>query len=98
MQRWCKICDGWHDLDEAWPHQTKTTGMQIIKDIEPYKAVAVDVATGKPPVIGSRSQHREFLRRNSYIEVGNEKQTPKREYNLVSKSEIKHVIDNLRRR
>lgn len=52
--------------------EEKKSGIQIIPDIEPYKAVATDVATGKPPVITSRSRHREFLRRNGYEEVGNE--------------------------
>jgi hypothetical protein len=44
----------------------------VAPDIGPYQAVAVDVATGKPPVINSRSAHRDFLKRNGYIEVGNE--------------------------
>lgn len=44
----------------------------VIADIQPYQAMAVDVATGNPPVINSRSEHREFLRRNGYVEVGNE--------------------------
>ncbi|MCF1367317.1 zinc ribbon domain-containing protein [Burkholderia cenocepacia] len=44
----------------------------VAPDIGPYQAVAVDVATGKPPVINSRSAHREFLKRNGYVEVGNE--------------------------
>lgn len=49
------------------------TGMQIIRDIEPYRTVAADVASGgKRPVIGSRSRHRTFLRDNAYQEVGNE--------------------------
>lgn len=43
----------------------------IIPDIQPYKAVAGDMA-GK--YITSRSKHREFLRRNSFTEVGNEKE------------------------
>jgi len=38
-------------------------------DIEPYKAIGGDMA-GK--WITSRSQHREFLKRNGFIEVGNE--------------------------
>jgi hypothetical protein len=42
----------------------------IIPDIEPYVAVAGDMA-GK--VIGSRKEHREFLRRNNFEEIGNEK-------------------------
>lgn len=50
----------------------------VVADIAPYQAVAVDVATGKAPVITSRSQHREYLRRNGYIEVGNEMPKPQR--------------------
>ena len=49
-------------------------GLQIIRDIDPYRPVASDIATGgKRPVIGGRRQHREFLRRNGYVEVGNER-------------------------
>ncbi|KKB61544.1 hypothetical protein WM40_22655 [Robbsia andropogonis] len=52
------------------------TAPYIAPDIQPYQAVAVDVATGKPPVINSRSSHRAFLKRNGYVEVGND--MPKR--------------------
>lgn len=49
------------------------SGLQIIRDIDPYRAVGADVAAGnKRPVIGGRRQHREFLSRNGYVEVGNE--------------------------
>jgi hypothetical protein len=49
-------------------------GPTIISDIEPYRAVASDVACdGKRPLIGGRRQHREFLFRNGYVEVGNER-------------------------
>lgn len=41
-------------------------------DINPYRSVAVDKETGKPVIVTSRKQHREFLKRNDYIEVGNE--------------------------
>lgn len=41
-------------------------------DQAPYQAVAVDVATGSAPRIDGRAQHREFLRRNGYHEVGND--------------------------
>lgn len=45
----------------------------VISDIEPYRAAASDVACdGKRPVIQGRRQHREFLQRNGYVEVGNE--------------------------
>jgi putative FmdB family regulatory protein len=46
---------------------------QIVTDIQPYQAMGVDIATGKAPVITSRSQHRDYLKRNGYVEVGNEK-------------------------
>ena len=50
------------------------SGVQIIRDIEPYRTAASDVASdGKRAIIGSRSRHREFLRDNRYVEVGNEK-------------------------
>jgi hypothetical protein len=49
------------------------TAPMVAPDIGPYQAVAVDVATGKPPVINSRSAHRDFLKRNGYTEVGNER-------------------------
>jgi hypothetical protein len=55
------------------------SGPQIIRDIEPYRSIALDAATGKRALIGGRAQHREFLRRNNCIEVGNEYVTPHRE-------------------
>jgi hypothetical protein len=54
-------------------------GPQIIRDIEPYRSVAFDIASGKRVLVGGRAQHREFLRRNNYVEVGNDDVTPGRE-------------------
>lgn len=51
----------------------KIVAPMVAPDIGPYQAIAIDVATGKPPVINSRSAHRDFLKRNGYTEVGNEK-------------------------
>lgn len=49
-------------------------------DIQPYRAIAVDKETGKVPIINSRKQHREFLRRNDYVEVGSDPiKEPKRD-------------------
>lgn len=103
--RYCKICHDWHDLSEDWPTKCyghfsqSSAGPQIIRDIDPYQAVAVDVATGKPPRIGSRSEHREFLKRNGYVELGNEriKQKPV-DYGDIHPREIKQTIDQLRSR
>lgn len=49
------------------------SGLQIIRDIEPYRTVGSDVAVGGQAEIGGRRQHREFLARNGYVEVGNER-------------------------
>jgi hypothetical protein len=54
------------------PMTRKIVPTMVAPDIGAYQAVAVDVATGKAPVINSRSAHRDFLKRNGYIEVGNE--------------------------
>lgn len=51
--------------------RTRGSRAVIIRDIEPYKTAAVD-NNGKRAVIGGRRQHREFLRRNGYVEVGSE--------------------------
>lgn len=45
----------------------------VIADIQPYMSVAVDKESGERVMINSRRQHEEFLRRNDYVEIGNEK-------------------------
>ena len=49
------------------------TPSQVIKDIEPFQSVTVDVATGNCPIITSRAHKQEFMRRNKLIEWGTEK-------------------------
>lgn len=51
----------------------------VIPDMPEYRTVAADKNTGKRVNIGGRRQHREFLQRNGYIEVGNERMSPRRE-------------------
>lgn len=75
---------------EAAPHGSP----QIIRDIETYKAVAVDVATGKRPVIGSRSEHRAFLKRNGYHEYTPVKQEAT--YADVDRRELSRQVDQAR--
>lgn len=105
--RYCKVCKDFHDLSEDWPEACmghykpyrQSESITIIKDIEPYKAVASDIATGKPPVIAGRAQHREFLKRNGYFEIGTEKLQPKpRPVETVSKHEIKRAIEEMKSR
>lgn len=49
--------------------QLQIVASYVIPDIEPYKAMGGDMS-GKH--ITSRRQHREFLKRNRFVEVGNE--------------------------
>lgn len=74
------------------------SGITIIPDIQPYKAVGFDVATGGAPAIGSRREHREFLKRNNYIEVGNEKQTIKpRDFGSVA-PDLRRALEEVKSR
>lgn len=61
------------------PSSAAVAGPQIMSDIGPYRTVATDVATGQRAVIGGRRQHREFLRRNGYVELGNDYVPPQRD-------------------
>jgi hypothetical protein len=45
---------------------SRKAGLSIMRDIEPYQNMK------DRGWITSRSQHREFLRRNNFVEVGNE--------------------------
>jgi hypothetical protein len=58
------------DLGEQVMDREPPKSAMIMEDIKPYTAVAGDMA-GKE--ISGRKQHREFLRRNGFEEVGNEK-------------------------
>jgi hypothetical protein len=104
--RFCKVCKDWHDLDKSWPEaclnhfaSNRSSGPQIIKDIDPYKTVAADV-NGKQVRIAGRRQHREFLARNNYREVGNDIPIQPRETrgDFASGADVKRAIDQLRSR
>lgn len=69
------------DIDDAPRHCKKPmerliSRSMVITDIQPYTTVAADKETKQRVRINSRSQHREFLRKNGYEELGNEKFTP----------------------
>lgn len=53
-------------------YQPVSEGTMVMPDIQPYQAMAIDCKTGVAPVIKSRSEHREFLKRNGLVEIGNE--------------------------
>ena len=54
------------------PMTRKITAPMIMPDIKPYRTAAFDKETGKRAIIESRRQHKEFLRRNDFVEIGNE--------------------------
>ena len=45
----------------------------MVSVFTPYRAVAVDKESGERPLIRSQAEHRAFLARNGYEEVGNDK-------------------------
>lgn len=70
--------------------QRVITAAAINPDIRPYRALAGDRA-GKE--IGSRRAHREFLKRNRLVEIGNEPVRPTKEFRRVHrKGEIAHAL------
>lgn len=55
-------------------YEDKPKAPTVISDLAPYRAAGSDVACGgRRPMIDGRRQHREFLSRNGYVEVGNER-------------------------
>lgn len=102
--RFCRVCHNWHDLSDDWPLPCyahfggpKTAGPQVVRDISEYQAMGVDVATGKAPRIGGRRQHRDYLKRNGYVEVGNEPLKAQPQYNPGDyKADVSRTIQQLR--
>lgn len=101
----CPTCehqeDGFATVDERHTGAPECHGkmsLQIVPamlspDIAPYQAVAGDRAG---QYITSRKEHREFLKRNRFTEVGNEQPKPIKNDFKPKKGEIaqelKHVI------
>ena len=81
----CSICGEKEDafrkiaeMDDAplhcsTPMERRITATMIAPGFTPYRAIAVDKEVGKRPFIRSRDEHRAFLARNGYQEVGNDK-------------------------
>jgi len=68
MDCFFEIRDGANYFEDKPPAPT------IIGDLPPYRAAGSDIACdGKRPMIDGRREHREFLARNGYVEVGNER-------------------------
>ena len=78
-QRFCKVCKGWHDLDEPWPVECRkvyldrrglVSAPMVIQDgIE-----VTSMVDGKSYT--SKSALRRSYREQGYVEVGDQKLPP----------------------
>lgn len=77
---------------EPNPKRADLACPMVIPDVAEYRTVAGDVARdGKRTVISSRSQHRDFLRRNGYVEVGNERLKSRKPVALSREKRIEDI-------
>lgn len=84
-ETWVLRAGKWIDKRKAPPLHRSQSAPMVIGDLPEYRAAAADKHTGKRPMIGGRRQHREFLQRNGYIEIGNE--MPKLQREELSRSD-----------
>lgn len=98
MQRMCKSCGNWHDLDEPWPcyRQIKSNAPSVISDhMEPTK----HHGTGR--VIDSKRAFSAETRAIGCVELGNEPIRPRVPEKLDRRSRreaVKQAIYQLRNR
>lgn len=82
--RYCRVCGGWHDLNENWPREcaghfaSHYTGnalgidIQVVRDTPAYRSM-IDGS-----LIDGRKRHRDHLKAHNCIEVGNDTSHMKR--------------------
>ena len=98
MQRKCKVCDDWHDLDEPWPEacapRAKTGAFYVISDsMNPTK----HMGTGE--ILDSKAKFRAATRASGCVEVGNEAIKPRKHIPLdrgKRRDDLRRVIYELR--
>ena len=75
----------------------KKANHYIQPDIQPYQAMAVDKITGKAPMITSRREHNEFMRRNDFVCIGNEEPTRQKDKGIevASRQDISDAVDRV---
>lgn len=76
MQRMCKVCGKWHDLEKPWPakcqRSSKSSAVYVISDtMEPTR----HMATGR--MIDSKAKFRAATKASGCIELGNEPIRPR---------------------
>lgn len=103
----CRECGAEHDIYRhvaernrdipiccTAPMERKICAPAVIGDISPYQAMGYDLASGNAPIIKSRSEHRAYLQRNGYTEVGNDMPVTRKpvdgEYNV--RAELREAV------
>lgn len=74
--RKCKMCGGWHRLDQPWPHNCRPEAPkrnqnlktpQLAPKFEAFRTGALESAE----VINSRADKREYMKKNDLVEYDN---------------------------
>lgn len=105
MQRKCKVCDGWHDLDEPWPETCLWE--QRARQAKRYGAVPYVISDemramkhhGTGEIIDSKAKFRQATRAAGCVEIGNEpiKSRPKIQLDRGKRrDDIRRVIYEIR--
>lgn len=78
-ERWCRICDGWHSIEDAWPiecmrhYNPKRSNLPAPHVISDTMEHGVESQLdGK--IYTSKSELRRTYREGGVVEIGNEKQ------------------------
>src|SRR5262245_29132968 len=98
MQRKCKHCPDWHDLDEPWPEKcapkAKTSAFFVISD-----TMQAMKHHGTGEIIDSKAKFRAATRASGCIEIGTESIKPRAPIKLDSgkrREDIQKTIYHLR--
>lgn len=95
-ERSCRVCGGWHDLDQPWPHnclpeapqRSNLSAPMIITDT---MAPVQSMATGK--MYDSKAAIRAEYRRLGMVEVGNDPQRlARKEKPKIDRKAIKDTV------
>ena len=96
-QRFCKVCEGWHDLDKPWPHNCRSepnwnrselSGPMVISDCMDGVQSQLD---GK--WYDSKSSLRKTYRQAGVTEVGNDAKAEYRRPKVVDRKEIRESVE-----
>jgi hypothetical protein len=96
-ERWCKVCRGWHDLDQPWPAECDTRDYSgrgsvpmpmVISDTMPETECLVDgrIYTSKRAMAATH-------RRSGHVELGTEAYPVRKARQRPPRAEIKASLE-----